>query len=273
MAKKQSLLGNNRSGTSLVSASGNGDIEPIMFNYDYNEIDADVRDSVKTAVRRVKVHGREINARFGQIGEELAKIKDVLEHGQFADVIQSEFDMSPRQAQRMMLVHREYGDNPQMLEVFSGTALAQLAAPSTPEVVREEAEVAAANGEAWTKAETQERINQAKAPVIEDKDLAAAQDAGFRIEAQEREERIQNNAQHPTFVAPEVDSDIESAEDAGIEWRPTMTQGDITSRVNGKSMEHNVVLEAPDGTLMLVSLLISETHVVTMAGQKYAEDQ
>lgn len=265
MAKKQSLLGNNHSGTSLVSA---GDTEPITFNYDYNEIDANVRDSVKTSVRRVKVHGREINSRFGQIGAELTKIKDVLEHGQFADVIKSEFDMSPRQAQRMMSVHREYADKPQMLEVFSGSALAKLAAPSTPEQVREQAEVAAENGETWTKAETQQKINAAKA--IEDDDLAAAQDAGFRVEVQEREERIEQNAQHPTFVAPE--SDIETADDAGIEWRPTMTQGDITSRLNGKSMEHNVVLEAPDGTLMLVSILISETHVVTLAGQKYAED-
>lgn len=271
MAKKQSLLGSNRSGTSLVSAADSGD--PIMFNYDYNEIRADVRDSVKTSVRRVKVHGREINSRFGQIGEELTKIKGVLEHGQFADVIQSEFDMSPRQAQRMMLVHREYGDNPQMLEVFSGSALAKLAAPSTPEVVREEAEIAAESGQAWTKAETQQKISEAKAPVIKDEDLAAAQDAGFRVEVQEREERIEKNAQHPTFVAPEVDSDIETAEDAGIEWRPTITQGDITSRISGKSMEHNVVLEAPDGTLMLVSLLISETHVVTLAGHKYAEDE
>ena len=88
------------------------------------------------------------------IGQHLVEVKDVLEHGQFSDWCQTEFDMSQRTAQRMMQVAEVFGGKNDTVSLLTDTAMYLLSAPSTPEPAREQViQEAQTTGKSPTKAQ------------------------------------------------------------------------------------------------------------------------
>ncbi len=72
------------------------------------------------------------------IGEALLRIKSAVDHGQFLPLIQFEFHMSERHAQRFMAVARRFAGKYDSVSHLAPTVLFELASPSTPgEVVDE----------------------------------------------------------------------------------------------------------------------------------------
>ena len=106
--------------------------------------------SARAAAERIR--GR-LNAAFIETGRDLAKQKEELGHGNFLSWIDAEFGMSERAAQHLMSVSGFVDANPNscaVLEGMSQFALRTLAAPSTPEPVREQVLERATVGEKVT---------------------------------------------------------------------------------------------------------------------------
>jgi len=109
----------------------------IQQTFDYNSLDIETRIFVleKAAViqERLKRTARDIIA----IGQDLIEVKARLQHGQFLNWIEAEFDMSDRHARRFMQVAERFGKSDKM-SIFPVSVLYALAAPSTPDEVIEQ---------------------------------------------------------------------------------------------------------------------------------------
>lgn len=108
------------------------------LRYDYNQIDAQHRETVIEAA--IDIHGHATKARDSviAIGERLLQIKNLLPHGQFQDWVEQEFGIERRMAQNYMSVatrfgtNRRFGGKNEIISLLSPTAMYLLAAPSTP---------------------------------------------------------------------------------------------------------------------------------------------
>lgn len=108
------------------------------LRYDYNQIDAQHRETVIEAA--IDIHGHASKARDNliAIGNRLLQIKNLLPHGQFQDWVEKEFGIERRMAQNYMAVATRFGNNQQfadkneIISFFSPTAMYLLASPSTP---------------------------------------------------------------------------------------------------------------------------------------------
>jgi hypothetical protein len=93
------------------------------------------------------------------IGQKLTAVKARLKHGEWGDWLRSEFDWDPRTAQRFMNVGERFkNDNLSDLNI-APSALYLLAAPSTPEEVRESVLDQAKAGERITHSAAQQAID------------------------------------------------------------------------------------------------------------------
>lgn len=71
------------------------------------------------------------------IGQDLMAVKDKLPYGHFVPWLQSEFEMTPRSAQRFMQVAEKFGSRNDNLSFLPASVLYELASPSTPETIVE----------------------------------------------------------------------------------------------------------------------------------------
>ncbi|MCK0197755.1 DUF3102 domain-containing protein [Ancylobacter sp. 6x-1] len=85
-----------------------------------------------------------------EVGRELIQQKKDIGHGNFLAWIEAEFGMSDQTARNMMRVADLYGDKVKSVLDLPATALYALAAPSTPDPVREAVIERAATGEKVT---------------------------------------------------------------------------------------------------------------------------
>jgi hypothetical protein len=137
----------------------------VELSYNYELVAAEHRQPVRAAALEIKRGLVRTQQELITIGSRLIEVKDRLAHGQFADWLKVEFELSERMAQRMMNVAEVYGDKSDTVSVFSQSALYLLAAPSTPKAARQAAVVEAqTTGKRPTKKRTQEIIDMHKAP-------------------------------------------------------------------------------------------------------------
>ena len=121
--------------------------ERLQLRFDYDALDAETRAFVSERVERIHNLARMTAAGIVQIGQYLTEVKARLAHGQFLEWIEREFAWSQFSADRFMNVYdRVKCSNLQHLEI-DASALYLIAAPSTPEPVREEVIRRAENGE------------------------------------------------------------------------------------------------------------------------------
>jgi hypothetical protein len=109
-----------------------------QLKYDYSLIPAGQREAIQAAAVDIIKAGRQAQQSLIDIGQKLIAVKDVLEHGQFEDWCNTEFQMSSRTVQNMMNVARAFDGKSEIISLLSDTALYALAAPSTPEAARDQ---------------------------------------------------------------------------------------------------------------------------------------
>jgi hypothetical protein len=137
--------------------------------FDYTQLQISARVIASEAAANIRAHGKLAAQSIVAIGAELAKVKEYIGHGHYLAWLGAEFGWSERQAQRFVAVYESFGksDNVTDLGAVDVSALYLLAAPSTPEPVRETALEKAAAGERVThkavKALLEEECDQADA--------------------------------------------------------------------------------------------------------------
>jgi hypothetical protein len=136
--------------------------ELVEIAFDYAQLDPAARETARDAAGRIRAHGRIASECIVAIGAELVKVKAAIGHGHYLPWLEAEFGWSERTAQRFVAVHECFGksDTVADLEQIDVSALYLLAAPSTPEPVREEALEKAAAGERITQAGVRQMIAQ-----------------------------------------------------------------------------------------------------------------
>ena len=146
-------------------------------------------------------------------GRDLLEVKSALGHGQFTQWLEQTFPFTMRTAQLWMNAAEQYGGKSEIISLLNDTVLMLLAAPSTPEEVREEIESRAAAGEKITVAEVLRLKREAK----------AAQDAAARLEAERADllsrvanatSREQDARDHLRLARERADAETQKAADA-----------------------------------------------------------
>lgn len=136
-----------------------------QLRYDYELIPAEQRGQVQAAAVEIVQAGRRAQDDLMKIGQRLIEVKELLEHGQFQEWCETEFQMTARTARNMMNVAKVFGDKTETVSVLSDSAMYLLAAPSTSEEARVEVIAQAqATGKTPTKAEVQETIKKHQPP-------------------------------------------------------------------------------------------------------------
>lgn len=140
-----------------------GDI--VEAGFDYSTLDTDVRDMVRDVTVQLRLRLTRTVDDIIAIGRNLSEVKDVLDHGQFTRWLESEFSLTDRTAQRFMTIHERFRTKPTRVSDLSFRAIAELAAPSTPDEIVEDVTERAAKGEKFTAAD----IKKLKADLKEQK--------------------------------------------------------------------------------------------------------
>jgi hypothetical protein len=124
----------------------------LPATFDYTLLDPPAASTARAAASKIKLHGKVVAQNIVAIGAELANVKAAIGHGHYLPWLSAELGLSERQAQRFVAVYENFGksDNVSDLGAVDVSALYLLAAPSTPEPVREAALSKAAAGERVT---------------------------------------------------------------------------------------------------------------------------
>lgn len=134
--------------------------------FDYADLEPNDRARAIEAAAKIRVFAHRTVESVMLIGQQLTYVKEMLPHGAWQPWLETEFGWGVRQAQRMMNVYWEFGfkktDTVSLLEPIDLKALYLLAAPSTPQEVRDEAVEKAATGERVTHASVKAQLDDLK---------------------------------------------------------------------------------------------------------------
>lgn len=122
----------------------------IEAGFDYSDIDEVKRNDVRKAAERIKVRMERTVQDIIEIGIDLNKVKASLGHGHFIHWLEAEFGMSENTARNFMRVASVYGSKSATVADLPARALYELAAPSTPQEVRDQVEELVLDGEKVT---------------------------------------------------------------------------------------------------------------------------
>lgn len=107
--------------------------QPGLF--DYGSLDDPTRAFVQEKVRGIHARLKRTAEDIVAIGQDLLEVKARLSYGHFVPWLQSEFEMTPRSAQRFMQVAGKFGSRNDKLSFLPASVLYELAAPSTPDTI------------------------------------------------------------------------------------------------------------------------------------------
>lgn len=129
--------------------------------FDYESLPADIASEARIAADRIHDLRQKASTAIIAIGRELIQIKGKLDHGQFGNWLAAEFKMTDRTARNYMQVAKTFGDEiGNAVSDLPVSALYLLAAPSTPEKVRQQAVERAARGNRVTAAGLRREISR-----------------------------------------------------------------------------------------------------------------
>lgn len=154
---------------------------PALFQYD--DLRPTEAQEVRAAAERIRVRMKRTAEDIVAIGQDLLSVKARLPHGAFLPWISAEFGMSQQSASRFMSVAEAYTDKLPKLGNLSLSAIYELAAPSTPDTVRQVIEARAETGEAVSVEEVKRLKREAAEAVKRAEDAEAkAADAQARAD-------------------------------------------------------------------------------------------
>lgn len=121
----------------------------------------------------IKAHMKSAAESIIAVGLALKRQKERLPHGMFLPWIEAEFEMHEQTARRFMQVADNYASKSNIVLGLNATALYELAAPSTPQPIRDEVEALLVDGQKVTTADIRKMKAEAKAKQASIEDLAA----------------------------------------------------------------------------------------------------
>lgn len=154
-------------------------VEPQLSVYD--TMDADAASEVRDAAARIRQQITGIKTSIIEIGKDLlmvkAKLKDEQGHGKFGAWLEAEFGMSDRTARRYMLAAETLGGISDNLADLPKHIINALAAPSTPDVVKEVVTAEVKAGNTPSVADVQTMVAEAKTIEAATPDMPSAKKA------------------------------------------------------------------------------------------------
>jgi len=150
--------------------------------FDYKSVPVAHRAFVIARTGTIRENLRRAGQEVVAIGRALRDVKARLEHGQFCDWLEAEFEWSIPTAYRYMQVESVFGQNSQ-IDKFAKSALYLLSEPATPPAARIEAIARAEAGEHITRAKAVALVEKTVAPGViqrHERFIAKAAVAGAR---------------------------------------------------------------------------------------------
>jgi hypothetical protein len=161
-----------------------------------DDLPANTVITVREASERVRLRMRRTAEDIVEIGRDLILIKETLRHGSFLPWIEQEFGMTARTAQNFMGVAEQFGDKYETVSHLPPKVLYALAAPSTPEEVRDNVVEMAKRGDRVTTktvTELKEKLKAAEQQIKEERETRSMIESRSREVMAERDEANQKN--------------------------------------------------------------------------------
>jgi len=139
----------------------------VNTNFDYDILEVEQRIVVQQRTGEIKERLQRSAQDIWEIGQKLADVRSRLKHGQFDAWLKAEFNWSRRTAYNFISVYETFGTRANLAQLDIATsALYLLAAPSTPQTIKEEYIKRAQNGETVTHKNLQKAINSEKSSSV-----------------------------------------------------------------------------------------------------------
>lgn len=138
-----------------------------VTSFDYEVLDAEQRIVVEQRTGEIRERLRRSAQDIWEIGQKLADVRSRLKHGQFDAWLKAEFGWSRRTAYNFINVYEAFGERANLAQIdIASSALYLLAAPSTPQNVRDEFMQRAREGETLTHKNLRQVIEKKKSRFI-----------------------------------------------------------------------------------------------------------
>ncbi|MEH2290150.1 DUF3102 domain-containing protein [Nostoc sp.] len=135
----------------------------VVTGFDYEILDSERRIVIQQRTGEIKERLRRSAQDIWEIGQKLADVRSRLKHGQFETWLKAEFGWSRRTAYNFINVYEAFAERANFAQIDIATsALYLLAAPSTPENVREEILQRAKEGETLSHKSIRQVIKEEK---------------------------------------------------------------------------------------------------------------
>lgn len=141
------LLSATRQALNQISHRGKSE---TVSDLPYAALSREDEVAAKEDAAIIKAHMKSAAESIIAVGLALKRQKERLPHGMFLPWIEAEFEMSHMTATRFMNVAEVYGSKANTVLVLPPKALYELAAPSTPQSVREQVEELVVDGQKVT---------------------------------------------------------------------------------------------------------------------------
>lgn len=158
--------------------------------------DGDAHAQVRDAAVRIRMRMARTAEDIVEIGRDLIRVKDLLGHGKFLPWIKDEFGMSRQTADNFVHVAETFGAKLPIVSNLPPTVLYALAAPSTPDEVKEEIIDRAKAGGKVTSADVldlKRKLKEANAVAADERGSRQAVEARSRQVMVERDAALREN--------------------------------------------------------------------------------
>ncbi|MFN6571996.1 DUF3102 domain-containing protein [Dendronalium sp. ChiSLP03b] len=135
----------------------------VVTGFNYEILDSEQRIVIQQRTGEIKERLRRSAQDIWEIGQKLADVRSRLKHGQFETWLKAEFGWSRRTAYNFINVYEAFAERANFAQINIATsALYLLAAPSTPENIRQEILQRAKGGETLTHKSIRQVIKEEK---------------------------------------------------------------------------------------------------------------
>ncbi|NHC38032.1 DUF3102 domain-containing protein [Scytonema millei] len=178
-----------------------------MVTFNYAELDSETRAAIQQNTSEIKSLMRRTSQDIIHIGQKLRAVKQQLEHGRFRKWLKAEFDWSVSASTKFIQVSEQFKCVNFTHLNIANSALYLLAAPSTPEVARQEALRRASSGETITYSKAKV-ITQKYKKVVQPETETVTIDIDAKTLGQDSSLTAVSYPQQPTSVSIVPTSDL-----------------------------------------------------------------
>ncbi|MEA5617552.1 DUF3102 domain-containing protein [Cronbergia sp. UHCC 0137] len=156
----------------MINSKQKNPAENIVISFDYEILTPEQRSLVEQRTSEIREQLRRTAQDIWEIGQSLAEVRTQLKHGQFDSWLKAEFGWSRRTAYNFINVYETFGNRANLAQIDIATsALYLLAAPSTPQNLREQYLEEAKTGKRITHKELVQTIKHQQEKVAEKPEL------------------------------------------------------------------------------------------------------